>query len=174
MRRLRLSGFSALSYFNPRTRVGCDVRKTSQGFSAFKFQSTHPCRVRQVRSSPIRLTSYFNPRIRVGCDLTDKYNRMKILNFNPRTRVGCDDIRDLKRVIMKEFQSTHPCRVRRSWIYYYWANSDFNPRTRVGCDLSIPDYIFINLDFNPRTRVGCDRHLRFNYHNIAISIHAPV
>ena len=36
--------------FNPRTRVGCDV-KNVRGYLSFMFQSTHPCGVRQTTQS---------------------------------------------------------------------------------------------------------------------------
>ena len=75
--------------FNPRTRVGCDnlvrieqqivkfqsthpcgVRQNLRLYwcTVFLFQSTHPCGVRPVVSRPTRPNWRFNPRTRVGCD----------------------------------------------------------------------------------------------------------
>ena len=55
--------------FNPRTRVGCDVRSASRRTWPAMFQSTHPRGVRPFflgdRDASL---SGFNPRTRVGCD----------------------------------------------------------------------------------------------------------
>ena len=40
---------SSISYFNPRTRMGCDLRPQGGLNDRFKFQSTHPYGVRQRR-----------------------------------------------------------------------------------------------------------------------------
>ena len=78
-----------------------------------KFQSTHPCGVRQ-RGVKIRsLTRCFNPRTRVGCDFLQQHRQQMLPRFNPRTRVGCD-----------ASLFSLPIKVK-----------GFNPRTRVGCDL---------------------------------------
>ena len=78
-----------------------------------------------------------------------------VICFNPRTRVGCDcycyysdnhiDVSIHAPVwgatvfycqVMKQyqFQSTHPCGVRRGRQQLFAAQACFNPRTRVGCD----------------------------------------
>ena len=100
-------------YFNPRTRMGCDI-SFSVGSNSFLFQSTHPHGVRQVCHRPddpavgisihapawgatsekYGLTVYlcdFNPRTRMGCDSSD-FGILAIGRyFNPRTRMGCDE-----------------------------------------------------------------------------------
>src|SRR5574344_1055470 len=54
------------------------------------------------------------------------------------------------------FQSTHPCRMRLTSLYYTKNGTCFNPRTHVGCD-NIPLTTIRPLrGFNPRTHVGCD------------------
>ena len=57
-----------------------------------------------------------------------------------------------------KFQSTHPCGVRHR---HYQATLQiiihFNPRTRVGCDRPQMWSFCIWRNFNPRTRVGCDK-----------------
>ena len=57
------------------------------------------------------------------------------LNFNPRTRVGCDRRSTCGVSRARQFQSTHPRRVRPSEGAFLMPKIDFNPRTRVGCDL---------------------------------------
>ena len=81
------------SDFNPRTREGCDtndlfvlqrgssisihapakgatINKMVRLINAYKFQSTHPRRVRRCRRNQSqRRGRYFNPRTRAGCDL---------------------------------------------------------------------------------------------------------
>ena len=122
------------SYFNPRTRVGCDMVLScalqSQGFqsthprgvrlrfcrNAFlhsRFQSTHP---RGVRPFLLRnLFRRFNISIHApawGATLPDLPNAYPILHFNPRTRVGCDGLDHRIINCGQLFQSTHPRGVR--------------------------------------------------------------
>ena len=60
-------------------------------------------------------------------------------------------------VEIKEFQSTHPCRVRPNVMLIMSGGVFcFNPRTRVGCDLQCCIAGQLQCCFNPRTRVGCD------------------
>ena len=54
--------------FNPRTRMGCDLR----------------CARSQHKSG------CFNPRTRMGCDYKSNAKVLRIKRFNPRTRMGCD------------------------------------------------------------------------------------
>jgi len=100
--------------------------------------------------------------------------------------------------IIKEFQSTHPRRVRRQDLPLRGLSSaDFNPRTREGCDDETGKQLFsksgefqsthprrVRLHlirirsgsghFNPRTREGCDHVLlELVAHLFEISIHAP-
>ena len=56
-------------------------------------------------------------------------------SFNPRTPAGCD-ISEVGIVAqVREFQSTHPCGVRRACSKARGCGSErFNPRTPAGCD----------------------------------------
>ena len=79
-----------------------------------KFQSTHPCGVRQAASSQSDTWYRFNPRTRVGCD-------QRTLNLYPQVIVS---------IHAPVWGATH----NRYAISK--AVCRFNPRTRVGCDLS--------------------------------------
>ena len=94
------------SNFNPRTRVGCDPRKTPARQPLHKFQSTHPRGVRltvslsfanasefqsthprgvrrQVSARGGVFKSYFNPRTRVGCDyISKRWRRMRAISIH--------------------------------------------------------------------------------------------
>ena len=63
------SACTRTTYFNPRTREGCDKSLSGMSISGMEFQSTHPRGVRRLHRQ----------RNQGGC-----------LNFNPRTREGCD------------------------------------------------------------------------------------
>ena len=58
-----------ISFFNPRTREGCDTASPEM---------------------PNSLSRVFNPRTREGCDLADSDAFLFADIFNPRTREGCD------------------------------------------------------------------------------------
>ena len=55
-------------YFNPRTHVGCDTARYVSKYITKQFQSTHPRGVRLTGSRSTRLYWNFNPRTHVGCD----------------------------------------------------------------------------------------------------------
>ena len=87
---LRSVSRSALDNFNPRTRVGCDGRDEQGYYVHTLFQSTHPCRVRRLRSSlPVLLA------------LFQSTHPCRVRHFIEK-RAKFEDL----------FQSTHPCRVR--------------------------------------------------------------
>ena len=161
--------------FNPRTRVGCD--KLAMLLSLLiKFQSTHPCGVRQL--SPCLFASLcvsihapvwgatgsvafrvwvwcFNPRTRVGCDYFVQQVSIDHQSFNPRTRVGCDHFNKIIWII-KTFQSTHPCGVRPKALYLGDTINNVSIHAPVwGATCRLPA-VYRNGRFNPRTRVGCD------------------
>ena len=140
-------------YFNPRTRVECDVICSISSLRWTIFQSTHSCRVRRFSRESVDGIDYFNPRTRVECDLLFQILNSDYKYFNPRTRVECDE--------------------RQLWSIALLL--DFNPRTRVECDAELELAIKRKEDFNPRTRVECDicqPAVIFDY--ITISIHALV
>ena len=101
-----------LTSFNPRTHVGCDCR-------SYLWKC---------------LCSSFNPRTHVGCDFLRLVACVLQVCFNPRTHVGCDPSFLISQSSIKEFQSTHPRRVRHPFEIEYPRDPSFNPRTHVGCD----------------------------------------
>ena len=127
-------------YFNPRTPVGCDLRLTEQ-------------RERTI--------TYFNPRTPVGCDCSISAGRSRFGYFNPRTPVGCDHVRLQAIGTAYKFQSTHPSGVRPTVGHKQQSIPRFQSThpsgvrrpSRVPCRRR-PRY------FNPRTPVGCDRQKR--------------
>ena len=134
VRRLSASIRETDSSFNPRTHVGCDVRKyfSMNVFISFNprthvgcdlcginpvdllhlFQSTHPRRVRRLWGLRLVQCIGFNPRTHVGCDNDRATMASGINGFNPRTHVGCDYRRVSLSYTIDVFQSTHPRRVR--------------------------------------------------------------
>ena len=169
-----------LTYFNPRTRVGCDRLLDRRLVKLALFQSTHPGGVRlidpQQLTEPLEISIHapgwgatsgaaprrgkmtnFNPRTRVGCDCSYPMTDRQSQNFNPRTRVGCDcgagDYRAVARNFNPRTRVGCDSRGQRRRIP---CAGDFNPRTRVGCDCGAGDYRAVARNFNPRTRVGCD------------------
>ena len=159
----------------------CRVRREAwiDWFSQHMFQSTHPCRVRQTsiaRTIGIKLVSIHAPvqGATVKGDACDTLRK----SFNPRTRAGCDFIiRGLKCSVIV-FQSTHPCRVRRSLSTSSSESSMFqstHPCRVRPSGTRAPKKIFVSIhapvqgatprlmlyfrmenSFNPRTRAGCD------------------
>ena len=148
---------AGISYFNPRTHVGCDISFHSAHLTAF----------------------YFNPRTHVGCDLNRLVQRVAVgeisihaptwgatqrhqprlsgaVYFNPRTHVGCDGVNTGIAVWDSEFQSTHPRGVRHGQAAWKLYSRNFNPRTHVGCDCIASWATWDKSNFNPRTHVGCD------------------
>ena len=167
----------ALCGFNPRTRVGCDIRGDKEFGGDNWFQSTHPRGVRPQAGVPeVEAQAWFQSTHPRGVRPGDRHPRdhqqpVSIhapawgatrggstpdayhTGFNPRTRVGCD-IASLP--VSPDLFS-------------------FNPRTRVGCDMPLdrnggPQ----GMGFNPRTRVGCDGKARLLVgQRDVVSIHAP-
>ena len=105
-RRGRVAGF------NPRARVGRDFRCHSASQDVHKFQSTRPRGARRFVAIRNRPRRSFNPRARVGRDNSPGAFFRGTASFNPRARVGRD--------ISKGLGPTRP--------------SCFNPRARVGRD----------------------------------------
>ena len=175
---------SAISSFNPRTRVGCDQPvlflltqrhavsihapawgATSQSFSfslsAMRFQSTHPRGVRPDvchRGKKRNFVSIHAPAW--GATRRAANICSPMVGFNPRTRVGCDTVRKGASFSTNKFQSTHPRGVRLVHeLHRKHVVGRFNPRTRVGCDGRAENTLLSLWCFNPRTRVGCDKQL---------------
>ena len=126
--------------------------------SGYKFQSTHPRRVRQKAHHQLLHLGCFNPRTHVGCDNLPKMAKDKDYSFNPRTHVGCDSPPPCPLQAAMMFQSTHPRRVRHPALHARAVLLRFNPRTHVGCDILLLVLAYCSTCFNPRTHVGCDEH----------------
>ena len=143
------------SYFNPRTREGCDDR------SATYFKLTEVISIH----APVKGAT------RTAGNIPGPYR-----DFNPRTREGCDgtalDVAYAPEGISIHAPVKGATAVQRRPIC---QQRDFNPRTREGCDISQVCTIFLPAHFNPRTREGCDlSQFILDAAGILISIHAPV
>ena len=147
-----ICGMKYPTYFNPRTRVGCDFQRYST--LEYYYISIHAPAwgATLVSSGAGALTIYFNPRTRVGCD-----NTPLIPSHMP-----------------VKFQSTHPRGVRRnrvSAIRYKLFISIHAPAW--GATFFCRSLCAGTGYFNPRTRVGCDQVSTSGSRSYHISIHAP-
>ena len=171
--------YAAITDFNPRTPVGCDVAAFEAG---------------RWRDISIHAPQW-------GATVKVDWPRL-MLEFQSTHPSGVRHIRCVMLPVPSLFQSTHPSGVRREWCGLgtnaidisihapQWGathrfrpsaprNPYFNPRTPVGCDAinhAIPQHATIGFqsthpsgvrrknneklnadnDFNPRTPVGCD------------------
>ncbi len=98
--------------FNPRTRMGCDLRCLRRGYQPRGFQSTHPHGVRQPALEVSLPRARFNPRTRMGCDRS-----LPMLGAHLQVSIHAPAWgATLARAILDThcmFQSTHPHGVRR-------------------------------------------------------------
>ena len=105
------------SDFNPRSRVGSDMKNWRLSGTARRFQSTLPCRERQL----------------IMC----------LLSTWPRfqSTLPCRERRCLLQCehLCVQFQSTLPCRERPNLSLLVNAIGYFNPRSRVGSDVVASD-----------------------------------
>jgi|GEM_PF-214996 len=116
VRRLSPAGDSApVTYFNPRTREGCDPRSSSPATGTGRFQSTHPRRVRRtILDAPIPLGEFQSTHPR---------------RVRPGRRRACR---------MGPLISIHAPAKGATWMVFVSSTilQNFNPRTREGCDLN--------------------------------------
>ena len=109
----------------------------------------------------------------MGCD-DGESEQVKLFEVSIHAPVWGATIASKQLMTKWQFQSTHPCGVRRA-AYQKPVNAlGFNPRTRVGCDHPISISLRKERCFNPRTRVGCDGWLSKILFAQCVSIHAPV
>ena len=113
---------------------------------------------------------------RVGCDAEPADVAPVVHDFNPRTPCGVRRRRLLMGITSAEFQSTHPCGVRPSWMLPMTSTYSISIHApRVGCDAATgagAEKVFQN--FNPRTPCGVRQHLHpVLVGQSGISIHAP-
>ena len=118
----------------------------------------------------------FNPRIRVGCD----HNQHSYLNIATQFQSThpCRMRRhraDLQ-LLIREFQSTHPCRMRLPRHISECTNKfNFNPRIRVGCDFTGNPFCPYNILFQSTHPCRMRRiNVEFSGWGHFISIHASV
>ena len=179
--------------FNPRTHMGCDMRKTLIGISKGKFQSTHPHGVRHNAPPSHTGEACFNPRTHMGCDSGwfYPYRRVRVSIHAPTW--GATPWNKFC-TFATVFQSTHPHGVRLYFTHHSSSFASFNPRTHMGCDsdsLSNAKTVIVSIhaptwgatlarrwaarftSFNPRTHMGCDRGNREHPCRADVSIHAP-
>ena len=109
----------------------------------------------------------------MGCDTRVEVEYKSADSLNPRTRVGCDLIGDIDLDMGFEFQSTHPCGVRRSILLSSDSFRGFNPRTRVGCDKRLPTIHAYHL-FQSTHPCGVRPQGIMDIADNLVSIHAPV
>ena len=170
---MRLINVWRLSYFNPRTPVGCDTHRlrTRWRFSNFNPRTPVGCDRSGLRGrggfveisihapqwGATTVDATITPILRFqsthpsGVRPTATRTAIRVCNFNPRTPVGCDD--PSRRRL---FQSTHPSGVRRflpTFCPHYSGFQSTHPsgvRPAAGSPHGSRSY------FNPRTPVGCD------------------
>ena len=147
-------GLCTVSIHAPLRGATCPGSFTSSNQPS--FQSTHPCGVRLdgwwcdghshagFIHAPLRGATWsasvfckfyccFNPRtlrVRLSGDWEVDEARL-VSSTHP---AGCDDIAEFLTITTGEFQSTHPCGVRRSASVFCIFYCCFNPRTPAGCD----------------------------------------
>ena len=146
MRRQPLELAYRLENFNPRTHVGCDLRRilacyhtyisihaptwgatvwVNSRLSSHPFQSTHPRGVRHPRYIVEHLHNEFQSTHPRGVRPKSLKNKVMRINFNPRTHVGCD-LSDLCFLLTRErFQSTHPRGVRHQTLKLIFSIKSF-------------------------------------------------
>ena len=144
------------SYFNPRSRVGNDVRGTGTDCITGGFQSTFPRGERQKSGRGYSRVCYFNPRSRVGNDNQGTGQYRVWFYFNPRSRVGNDRL--IKNLVKDCRISIHvPAWGTTSWLSTRCLFSIISIHvpawgTTVFSTISGGE----RLHFNPRSRVGND------------------
>ena len=112
MRRSCSPNNSSFRHFNPRTHVGCDLRR------------------RIIRLDSIN----FNPRTHVWCDQAAGREDSGVHISIHAPTWGATQIIPCSGKAVK-FQSTHPRGVRLVSLSLHSLTENFNPRTHVGCDL---------------------------------------
>ena len=142
--------------FNPRLRVGGDLRRLERPLS--QPVSIHAS-AWEATAGILRLSHQgfsFNPRLRVGGDIFLARSLRRRRCFNPRLRVGGD----LPSVSLPDFplmfQSTPPRGRRGGSSQRNILPRRFNPRLRVGGERSTLRQFPDAPSFNPRLRVGGD------------------
>ena len=162
--------------FNPRARVGRDVKSGSSDLLHHVFQSTRP---RGARPIVIAIYPYSYPfqstRPRGARPEKSVYTDVHGQRFNPRARVGRDWGLRLVNPASRPFQSTRPRGARRTHPGRGFASSAVSIHAPAwgATGQAVPRDI-AELGFNPRARVGRDQpHARQPAARGRVSIHAP-
>ena len=128
--------WETIGRFNPRTRVGCDhMAECQQAVPGCVSIHAPAWGATPMAPSFCARPMCFNPRTRVGCDARRGGRNTRPGSFNPRTRVGCDDHRRVLEAVVAVVSIHAP-----AWGATMWGRTlavrlmRFNPRTRVGCD----------------------------------------
>ena len=92
----------------------CGVRQTCSVIGIYRrlFQSTHPCGVRRPCPAFKLATDCFNPRTRVGCDVCACRGLHCVSKFQSTHPCGVRHLLLRQPLEIAVFQSTHPCGVR--------------------------------------------------------------
>ena len=174
----RLAGLSpaqSSTRFNPRARVGRDMKLTIHEFARLMFQSTRPRGARPAQvSRRVRRQGFQSTRPRgARLDRLAACSRQRC--FNPRARVGRDAPLTSAPSTQQLFQSTRP---RGARLFHRLCKDDdtesFNPRARVGRD-SVTSVVSVgNFPFQSTRPRGARLHQRLPRRIIVrVSIHAP-
>ena len=123
--------------FNPRTRVGCDLKAFCRAHGLCEFQSTHPRGVRQIFGNAVHLRGKVSIHAPAwGATAFSFSSFLQGEEFQSTHPRGVRLHQAFRHILVYMFQSTHPRGVRRrpgASALCRWSR--FNPRTRVGCDL---------------------------------------
>ena len=145
-------------YFNPRTRMGCDIISQPGGHNMKIFQSTHPHGVRPAAERDmIPDGAIFQSTHPHGVRRRQRFTRIHLPRISIHAPAWGATSTLCSPSISLLFQSTHPHGVRRkeraaayrlpdisihapAWgatigsFYAFSGSVYFNPRTRMGCD----------------------------------------
>ena len=97
------------SYFNPRIPYGMRPPARIMAWCSTNFNPRIPYGMRRHVSADPAAAAYFNPRIPYGMRLIFlSLASVSCRYFNPRIPYGMRQIRKVKMLVLREFQSTHP------------------------------------------------------------------
>ena len=120
---------------------------------------------------------YFNPRTREGCDVW--VIEQQLINYHISIHApvkGAMNRKERTSSGIKQFQSTHPWRVRSDFYNFRYSNYKISIHAPVkGAIAYFDGTTVLGINFNPRTREGCDADVILTFQDFRlISIHAPV
>ena len=166
------------AYFNPRSREGSDLRKSSvyadseisihapakgATVKAELLQQYHPISIHApAKGATLHIGLSAIPTlisIHAPAKGATDHNRkawIRDCDFNPRSREGSDDSSIGEREVFFIFQSTLPRRERPQQGNKFHRIQHFNPRSREGSDDTATPCELELCNFNPRSREGSD------------------